>query len=70
MRDPYALLGMTVLMLLLEIVDLLVIFTQKRDIYICDFVAALKITEGSFLLCMLTRVLPLLQTNFGHSKIF
>jgi len=37
---------MTTLMPLLETVDLLVTFAQKRDVYICNFVAALKIAEG------------------------
>lgn len=46
MVDPYALLGMTALMPLLEAVDLLVTFAQKRDVFICDFVAALKLAEG------------------------
>lgn len=40
------LLGMTTLMPLLETVDLLVTFAQKRDVYVCDFVVALKIAEG------------------------
>jgi len=45
MLDPYALLGMTTLMLLLETIDLLVTFTQKRDVYVCNFIVALKIAE-------------------------
>lgn len=48
MVDPYALLGMTVLMPLLEIVDLVMTFVQKRDVFICDFVAALKLAKGQF----------------------
>lgn len=46
MLDPYTLLGMTALMPLLETIDMLVTFAQKRDVYVCDFVAALKIAEG------------------------
>jgi len=44
--DPYTLLGMTALMPLLETIDLLVTFAQKQDVYVCNFVAALKIAEG------------------------
>jgi len=44
--NPYALLEMTALMPLQEIVDLMVTFIQKRDVYICDFVAALNIIKG------------------------
>jgi len=46
MLNPYALFGMTTLMLLLETMDLLVIFAQKRDVYLYKFVVALKIAEG------------------------
>jgi len=46
MLDPYTLLGMVALMPLLETVDLLVMFAQKWNVYVCDFVAALKIAEG------------------------
>jgi len=46
MLDPYVLVGMTAFMPLLEIVDLLVTFVQRRDVYICDFVATLKIAKG------------------------
>lgn len=45
--DPYPLLGMCALLPLLEAVDTLVNFAQKRDIYICDFVAAVKICQAS-----------------------
>jgi len=37
---------MTILMPLLEMIDLLVTFAQKRDVYVCNFVAAFKIAEG------------------------
>jgi len=37
---------MTALMPLLEALDILVTFVQKRDVHVCDFVAALKIAEG------------------------
>lgn len=38
--------GITPFMPLLETVDVLVTFAQKRDIFIFDFVVALKICEG------------------------
>jgi hypothetical protein len=46
MVDPYTILKMTALMPLLESVDLLVTFAQKRDVYICNFMVALKIAAG------------------------
>ena len=46
LQGPYTVLGMTALMPMLETIDMLVTFSQKRDVYICDFVAALKIYEG------------------------
>jgi len=46
MLDPYTLLGMVALMPLLETIDLLVTFAQKQDVFVCDFIAALKIAEG------------------------
>ena len=44
--DPYTVLGMAALLPLLEAVDNLITFAQKRDVYICDFVAALKVCQG------------------------
>lgn len=45
--DPYTMLGMCALLPLLEAIDTLVNFAQKRDVYICDFVAAVKVCQGS-----------------------
>ena len=45
--DPYPLLGMCALLPLLEAVDTLVNFAQKRDIYICNFMVAMKICQAS-----------------------
>jgi len=45
--DPFTLLGMCALLPLLEAIDTLVNFVQKRDVYICDFVAAVKVYQGS-----------------------
>ena len=45
--DPYTLLGMCALLPLLEAVDTLVNFAQKKDVYICDFVAAVKVCQSS-----------------------
>lgn len=40
-------LGMCALLPLLEAIDSLVTFAQKRDVYICDFVAAVKVCQAS-----------------------
>lgn len=45
--DPWTLLGMSCLLPLLEAVDSLVQFAQKTDVYICDFVAAVKVCQAS-----------------------
>lgn len=45
--DPYTMLGMCALLPLLEAIDTLVVFAQKRDVYICDFVAAVKVCQAS-----------------------
>jgi len=37
---------MCALLPLLESIDTLVNFAQKRDVYICDFVAAVKVCQG------------------------
>jgi hypothetical protein len=42
MADPYVLLGMLALLPLLESIDSLVAWAQKRDVYICDFVGTLQ----------------------------
>jgi len=40
-------LGMVALLPLLDTVDNLVTFAQKRDVFICDFIAAVKICQAS-----------------------
>ena len=40
-------LGMVALLSLLDVVDNLVTFAQKRDVFICDFIAAVKICQAS-----------------------
>lgn len=45
--DPYTLLGMCALLPLLEAIDTLVNFAPKRDVYICDFLAAVKVSQAS-----------------------
>jgi len=45
--DPYTLLGMCALLPLLEAIDTLVVFAQKRDVYVGDFVAAVKVCQAS-----------------------
>ena len=42
MSDPYVLLGMLTLLLLLESIDFLVAWAQKKDVYICDCASALQ----------------------------
>jgi len=44
--DPYVVLGMTCLLPLLESIDNLVNFAQKRDVYISDFVATQQVCQG------------------------
>jgi len=41
--DPFTMLGMCVLLPLLKPIDTLVNFAQKRNVYICDFVAIVKV---------------------------
>jgi hypothetical protein len=45
--DPYPLLGMCALLPLLDAIDCLVNFAQKQDVYIVDFVAAVKVCQAS-----------------------
>lgn len=42
MLDPYYVVGMICLLPLLEVVDVLIQFSQQRDVYVCDFVGALQ----------------------------
>ena len=44
----YAILGMLALILLLDNIDTLVQFAQSQDIFVCNYIAALKICEGQF----------------------
>jgi hypothetical protein len=44
--DPFCLLGMCALLSLLEAVDTLHVFAQEEKIFVSDFVATLKMTEG------------------------
>jgi hypothetical protein len=46
MRDPYALMGMLAILPLLEAIDALVCFAQSRNVFICDFIAALERCRG------------------------
>jgi hypothetical protein len=46
MRDPYALMGMLAILPLLEAIDALVCFAQSRNVFICDFIAALERCPG------------------------
>ena len=52
MRDPYGLLGMLALLLLLEALDALICFAQAQNVFICDFIAALERCRGHiFTMC-------------------
>ena len=44
--DPFTMLGMCALLPLLEAIDTLVNFAQKRDVYICDFMATIKVCQA------------------------
>lgn len=44
--DHFTVVGMCALLPLLESIDTLVNFAQKRDVYICDFVAAVKVCQA------------------------
>jgi hypothetical protein len=46
LSDPFYLLGMCALLSLLEAVNTLHVFAQKQNVFVTDFVAALKVTEG------------------------
>jgi hypothetical protein len=46
--DPFVLLSLCAIQPLLEVVDILCIFIQQRDIFVSDFIAALKICEDQF----------------------
>lgn len=45
--DPYTLLGMFALLPLLEAIETLVVFAQKLDVYIYNFVVAVKVRRAS-----------------------
>jgi len=68
MLDPYTLLGMVALIPLLETVDMLVTFAQKRDVYVCDFVAALKIAEGQLYTLYIDRATAYATDEFWGLK--
>jgi hypothetical protein len=59
---------MTALMPFLETVDLLVTFAQKRNVYICDFVAALKIAEGQLYTLFVDKSTAYVGDEFGAFK--
>lgn len=44
--DPTCLLGMAALLPLIECIDTLITFSQKRDVFICNFIGAVKVCEG------------------------
>jgi hypothetical protein len=42
MAQPYVLPGMLALLPLLEAIDALICFAQRRDVFVCDFIGALE----------------------------
>ena len=51
--DPSCLLGMATLVPLIESLDSLIIFSKKRDVFICDFIGALKVCMGHYIACII-----------------
>lgn len=54
----------------MEAIDQLVTFAQKRDVFICDFVAAVKICQASLHTLYEDRATAYSTDEFGHSTIF
>lgn len=44
--DPYTALGISAVIPLLETIDVLCVFAQQSNVFVCDMVAALKLCEG------------------------
>jgi len=63
--DPFTMLGMCALLPLLEAIDMLVNYAQKRDVYIYDFVAAIKVSHGD-----LYRMYEDKATSFSSDKFW
>jgi hypothetical protein len=61
--DPFCLLDMCALLPLLEAVDTLHVFAQKKNGFVIDFVAALKVMEGHLFLLYVDK-----GTNFSSDK--
>ncbi len=51
------LLGLNVLMPLLEVLYSLLKFAQLSDVFVCDFIAMVKICEGDIYGCIVTTIL-------------
>lgn len=45
--DPFTMLGMCALLLLLEATDRFIVFAPKQDVYICDFVVAINVCQAT-----------------------
>jgi hypothetical protein len=63
------LLGMCALLSLLEAVDTLHVFAQEEKIFVSDFVATLKMTEGQLISLYVDKGPTLAQTNSGPSEV-
>jgi len=44
--DPYTALGISAVIPLLETIDVLCVYAQQSNVFVCDMVAALKLCEG------------------------
>lgn len=44
--DPYTLLGMAAIWPMLEAVNVLMEYAQSREVFVCDFIAAIVVLEG------------------------
>jgi hypothetical protein len=65
MIDPNCLLSIYALLLLLEAVDILHVFAQKNNVFVSNFVAALKVTKGQLFSFYIDK-----GTNFNSDKFW
>lgn len=68
LMNPYCLLGMWCLILLLENIDFLVQFALQHDVFICDLVFVIKICQGSFIHYTMMAIHHFPMMNYEHLK--
>jgi hypothetical protein len=67
--DIHLLLGLNYVLLLFENMQSLLKFVQNKDIFICDFIDAMKICQGQlYTHCIMTLHLPFALMNFNPLK--